>query len=258
MKRRVVVTGMGIWSSIGQDLQTVTESLKHGRSGIIFDPKRVEYGLQSGLVGNVPRPDLKPLLPRKFRTTMSEDAEYAFMVAHQAFEQSGITDEYLHKNEVGIIFGSDYQGFEHIALGRLRIDEFLFFEHECREKHTNECDDREHDEHDTIAPREPDCSAQEARKQERRVCEKRTDEEGERDGGRNCHSVFLRLAELADECVVRSAVHRHKEIEQDDEDGNPSDVYTADLVFRRTEQEHSDDRKRNGGPLHKRNTASAS
>ena len=105
--RRVVVTGMGIWSCLGQDLQTVTESLKQGSSGIIFDPKRIEYGLQSGLVGNVPRPDLKPLLPRKFRATMSEDSEYAYMAARQAFEQAGISDEYLRDNEVGIIFGND-------------------------------------------------------------------------------------------------------------------------------------------------------
>lgn len=105
--RRVVVTGMGIWSCIGQDLQTVTESLKQGRSGIIFDPKRIEYGLLSGLTGNVPRPDLKPLLPRKFRATMSEDAEYAYMAARQAFEQAGITDEYMQAKEIGIIFGND-------------------------------------------------------------------------------------------------------------------------------------------------------
>lgn len=105
--RRVVVTGMGIWSCLGQDLQTVTESLKQGRSSIIFDPKRIEYGLQSGLVGSVPRPDLKLLLPRKFRATMSEDSEYAYMAARQAFEQAGISDEYLCQNEVGIIFGND-------------------------------------------------------------------------------------------------------------------------------------------------------
>lgn len=105
--KRVVVTGMGIWSSIGQDLQTVTESLKQGKSGIVFDPKRIEYGLHSGLVGNVPRPDLKSLLPRKLRVTMSEDAEYAYMAACQALEQAGITDEYLRQNEVGLIFGSE-------------------------------------------------------------------------------------------------------------------------------------------------------
>lgn len=119
MKRRVVITGMGIWSCIGQDLQTVTESLKQGRSGVIFDPKRIEYGLQSGLVGNVPRPNLEPLLPSKFRATMSEDAEYAYMAARQAFEQSGITDEYLRNNEVGIIFGSDYMTRGKIEAARI-------------------------------------------------------------------------------------------------------------------------------------------
>ena len=104
---RVLITGMGIWSCIGQDLQTVTESLKLGRSGIIFDPQRIEYGLHSGLTGNVPRPNLKPLLPRKYRATMSEDAEYAYMAAKQAFEQAGVDDTYLRANEVGIIFGND-------------------------------------------------------------------------------------------------------------------------------------------------------
>lgn len=123
MKRRVVVTGMGIWSCIGQDLKTVTESLRQGRSGIIFDPKRIEYGLQSGLVGNVPRPDLKPLLPRKFRATMSEDSEYAYMAARQAFEQADMSDEYLRQNEVGIIFGSDYMTKGKIEIARIMHSE---------------------------------------------------------------------------------------------------------------------------------------
>lgn len=113
--RRVVVTGMGIWSCIGQDLETVTESLRLGRSGIIYDPKRMEYGLQSGLVGNVPIPDLKPLLPRKVRATMSEDAKYAYMVARQAFEHAGIDDDYLNRNEIGIIWGND--GNSHLIEG---------------------------------------------------------------------------------------------------------------------------------------------
>jgi 3-oxoacyl-[acyl-carrier-protein] synthase-1 len=121
--KRVVVTGMGIWSCLGQDLQTVTESLKHGRSGIVFDPKRIEYGLQSGLVGNVPRPDLKPLLPRKFRATMSEDSEYAYMAARQAFEQAGISDEYLTLNEVGIMWGND-SGAATVVEGHTIIEQF--------------------------------------------------------------------------------------------------------------------------------------
>lgn len=122
--KRVVVTGMGIWSCIGQDLQTVTESLKTGRSGIVFDPARIEFGMRSGVTGDVPRPNLKPYLTRKFRATMSGDAEYAYMAAHQAFEQSGISDEYLLQNEVGIIFGNDGNG-----LARKESDDIMNEEH---------------------------------------------------------------------------------------------------------------------------------
>lgn len=104
--RRVVITGMGIWSSIGQDLQSVTESLRHGRSGVIYDQSRVDYGYQSGLVGNVPKPDMKPFLPRERRLLLSNDAEYAYMVTRQAFEQAGVSDEYLQHEEVGLIWGS--------------------------------------------------------------------------------------------------------------------------------------------------------
>lgn len=120
--KRVVVTGMGIWSCIGQNLQTVTENLQQGRSGIILDPKRIEYGLHSSLVGNVPRPDLKPLLPRKFRATMSEDSEYAYMAARQAFEQAGFSDEYLHQNEVGIVLGNDANAHLHDYLTTMELE----------------------------------------------------------------------------------------------------------------------------------------
>ena len=121
--KRVVVVGMGIWSCIGQDLHTVTDSLRQGRSGIIFDPKRIEYGLQSGLVGNVPRPDLKPLLPRIFRATMSKDAEYAYMAARQAFEQAGMLDEYLRQNEIGVLWGND-SGASTVAEGCKLLEQY--------------------------------------------------------------------------------------------------------------------------------------
>ena len=108
--KRVVVTGMGIWSCIGQDLQTVTESLKMGRSGIVFDHSRIDYGLHSGLVGDVPEVYLRPLLSRKFRATMSKTSEFAYMAARQALGQSGISDDDLRQNEVGVIFGNDSNG----------------------------------------------------------------------------------------------------------------------------------------------------
>lgn len=104
--KRVVITGMGIWSCIGQDLQTVTENLKQGRSGIIFDPKRVKYGLHCGLIGNVPRPNLKPLLERRFRVNMQELSEYAYMASKEALEMATISSDYRKQKDIGIIFGS--------------------------------------------------------------------------------------------------------------------------------------------------------
>ena len=61
MSKRVVITGMGIWSCIGTDIETVKQSLYHGKSGIGLDPQRLEYGYRSGLTGIVE----KPLLTKK-------------------------------------------------------------------------------------------------------------------------------------------------------------------------------------------------
>lgn len=115
--KRVVVTGMGIWSCIGQDLQTVTESLKQGKSGIIYDSKRIEQGLHCGLVGNVPHPDLKPLLERRFRVNMQELSEYAYMASKEAFDTAKISSDYRKQNEIGTIFGSGCSsvGFDSIC-----------------------------------------------------------------------------------------------------------------------------------------------
>ena len=105
--RRVVVTGMGVWSCIGRNKQEVTESLRVGRSGIGIDEKRAEYGYRSPLTGIVETPDLKPYLNRRLRVGMSQEAMYAYMASREAFEQARIDDQYLLDNEVGILFGND-------------------------------------------------------------------------------------------------------------------------------------------------------
>lgn len=105
--RRVVITGIGIWSCIGQDVQSVTESLRTGRSGVVFDKSRIDFGLRSGLIGAVPHPNLKTLLARKFRANLFEDSEYAYMAVRQALEQAGMDDEYRKIQEIGIIMGND-------------------------------------------------------------------------------------------------------------------------------------------------------
>lgn len=107
MERRVVITGMGIWSCLGQNLNEVKESLYAGRSGIGVERERLDYGYRSGLTGLVPRPQLKGVIDRRLRVGLSEEAEYAYMVSRQAFEQSLMDEAYLRENEVGILFGND-------------------------------------------------------------------------------------------------------------------------------------------------------
>ena len=105
--RRVVITGMGIWSCLGTNLEEVRHSLYHGISGIGIDQDRIDYGFRSGLTGMVKRPQLKGLLDRHTRMGLSEEAEYAFMASKEAFQMAGIDDEYLLAHEVGVIFGND-------------------------------------------------------------------------------------------------------------------------------------------------------
>lgn len=107
MARRVVITGMGIWSCIGKNKAEVKESLYNGRSGIGLEQERLEYGYRSGLTGIVERPKLKGVIDRRLRIGLSEEAEYAYMAAKEAFEEAKVSDEYLKENEVGIIFGND-------------------------------------------------------------------------------------------------------------------------------------------------------
>lgn len=108
MQRRVVITGMGIWSCLGTDIATVKDSLYQGKSGIGLCPERLEYGYRSALSGIVEEPVItKQMLDRHTRAGMSEEARYAYMASRQAFAQAGISDDYLRANEVGCIFGND-------------------------------------------------------------------------------------------------------------------------------------------------------
>lgn len=105
--RRVVVTGIGIWSSLGYDVKEVTDSLFNGKSGIGIEKERLEYGYHSALTGIVKRPLLKGILDRRQRIGMSEEAEFAYMAANEAFINAGINEKYRIANEIGVIFGND-------------------------------------------------------------------------------------------------------------------------------------------------------
>ena len=121
MDKRVVITGMGIWSCIGTTKDEVAESLRAGCVGIGNDPDRLAYGYQSDLTGMVPEPELKSLLHRRLRAGLSQEAAYAFMASREAFGQAGIDEDYLLNHEVGVIFGNDSSSKPVIETDRMLV-----------------------------------------------------------------------------------------------------------------------------------------
>lgn len=98
---------MGIYSCIGTSLEEVRESLYQGKSGIVLDQDRKEFGFRSGLTGVVPKPDLKNLLNRRQRVSMGEESEYAYLATLDALKQANLDEEFLDAHEVGILYGND-------------------------------------------------------------------------------------------------------------------------------------------------------
>ena len=119
MSKRVVITGIGIWSCIGTNTEAVLASLRAGRSGIGIDEARKEMGFQSLLTGIVERPQLKGLLDRRMRVGLPEEGEYAYMASREAFAMAGIAEEYLTANECGCIFGNDSTAGATVAAAKL-------------------------------------------------------------------------------------------------------------------------------------------
>ena len=104
---RVVITGMGIWSCLGQNLDDVRDALYQGKSGIIFSQERKDAGFRSALCADVPAVDIKKLLARNVRQFMPEEAQYAYVATLQALENAKIDQDFLDAHEVGIIYGND-------------------------------------------------------------------------------------------------------------------------------------------------------
>ena len=106
-KRRVVITGMGIYSCLGKSLDEVRDSLYTGKSGIIFDPARKEMGFRSGLTAFIEVPDLKGQLSRNQRVYMPEQAKYAYVATAEALSNARLDQDYLNTHEVGLLYGND-------------------------------------------------------------------------------------------------------------------------------------------------------
>ena len=103
--RRVVVTGIGIVSSIGTDADAVTQSLREAKSGIVAAPDYTELGFRSQVKGSVDI-DLAAHIDRKQMRFMGEGAAYAVVAMHQAVADSGLTAAEISNPRTGLIAGS--------------------------------------------------------------------------------------------------------------------------------------------------------
>jgi len=103
--RRVVVTGMGVVSSLGNDVKEVTESLRTGNSGIQFCEDYAELGMRSHIAGRVEL-DYKEMIDRKHLRFLGDAAAYSYVAMQQAIEDAGLDLEEIKNPQVGLITGS--------------------------------------------------------------------------------------------------------------------------------------------------------
>ncbi|WP_237133007.1 beta-ketoacyl-ACP synthase I [Pseudohongiella sp. O18] len=103
--RRVVVTGIGIVSCIGNDKQTVLESLKQGRSGISYNPVYEEMGLRAHISGRVDI-NFEEHIDRKVLRFMGDAAAYGYIAMEQAIKDAGLSENEVSNERTGIIMGA--------------------------------------------------------------------------------------------------------------------------------------------------------
>lgn len=112
--KRVVVTGMGIVSCLGNDTKTVTESLRSGRSGISRQPVYEEMGFRSHIAGQIDI-DLKEHIDRKTLRFMGKAAGYSYISMQQAIEDAGLSEDQVSNIRTGLIMGSGGASSENLV-----------------------------------------------------------------------------------------------------------------------------------------------
>ena len=104
--REVVVTGMGIVSSLGNNISEVKNSLKESISGISENKTNKEMGLRSHVSGSIKNLELKELIDRKLYRFMGEAAAYAYLSAQEAIDNANLSQDELSNHRTGLIMGS--------------------------------------------------------------------------------------------------------------------------------------------------------
>ncbi len=106
MMRRVVVTGMGIVSSLGNNKDEVLDSLRHGRSGITYQPEYAERGLRSHVAGSIKNLDIEALIDRKLLRFMAKGHAYAWLAMQEAIADASLPEEQVSNVRTGLIVGA--------------------------------------------------------------------------------------------------------------------------------------------------------
>ena len=112
--RRVVVTGMGIVSSIGNNLQDVTGALRQGRSGIEYSEEYQELGFRSRIHGSI-EVDLAGAIDRKQKRFMGDAAAYNYLAMLEAIQDSGLSQDVISSPRTGLVVGSGGGSPENIS-----------------------------------------------------------------------------------------------------------------------------------------------
>ena len=120
--RRVVVTGMGMVSCLGNSKESVTESIRDGISGISFNESFAEMGLRSHVCGSVDI-DLSEHIDRKHMRFMGDAAAYAYIAMQDAIADAGLSEEQVSNNRTGLIAGSGGASSRNIVLGADKLRE---------------------------------------------------------------------------------------------------------------------------------------
>ena len=113
--RRVVVTGLGIVSSIGNNRQEVLDSLRQGRSGITFAPEYQELGFRSHVHGSL-KIDIAEHVPKKLRRFMGDSAAYNYIAMKEALADAGLEEDQVADPRYGLIAGSGGTSTENVTL----------------------------------------------------------------------------------------------------------------------------------------------
>ena len=120
--RRVVITGLGLISCLGNTSESVLESLRNGKSGISFNEKFKDMGLRSQVCGSVDI-DLSEHIDRKARRFMGDAAAYAYVAMQNAIDDAGLSADQVSNPRTGLIAGSGGASSGNIVWGADKLRE---------------------------------------------------------------------------------------------------------------------------------------